>query len=159
LRIAKNTVVSLTYQLTEPEGNVIESSDQPVSYLHGGYHGIFPLVEQALEGREVGYACEVRLAPDDAFGKYAEELVRVEPRSLFPPNLRVGMRFEGSAEESGESRIYTVTDVAGDKVVVDGNHPRAGQTVVFACTVTGVRAASPEELAHGHVHDAHGHHH
>jgi FKBP-type peptidyl-prolyl cis-trans isomerase SlyD len=159
VRIAKNTVVSLTYLLTGPEGSVIERSDQPVSYLHGGYRGIFPLVERALEGREVGYACEVRLAPDDAFGEYAEELVRVEPRSLFPPNLRVGMRFEGSAEESGESRIYTVTDVAGDKVVVDGNHPLAGQTVVFSCTVTGVRAASPEELAHGHVHDPHGHHH
>jgi FKBP-type peptidyl-prolyl cis-trans isomerase SlyD len=69
------------------------------------------------------------------------------------------MQFEGSAEESGESRIYTVTDIAEDKVVVDGNHPLAGQTVLFSCTVTEVRVASSEELAHGHVHGPHGHHH
>ena len=84
--------------------------------------------------------------------------MRVEPRRLFPPNLKVGMRFDGSSENSGASRIYTVTDIAEDKVVVDGNHALAGQTVVFSCTVTAVRAASAEELAHGHVHGAHGHH-
>jgi FKBP-type peptidyl-prolyl cis-trans isomerase SlyD len=159
VQIGKNTVVSLTYQLTGSEGNLIERTKEPVSYLHGGYDGIFPLVEQALEGREAGYACEVRLPPEDAFGEYEEELVRVEPRRLFPPNLKVGMQFEGSAEESGESRIYTVTDIAEDKVVVDGNHPLAGQTVLFSCSVTEVRAASSEELAHGHVHGPHGHHH
>ena len=159
MQIGKNTVVSLTYHLSGSEGNLIEQADQPLTYLHGGHDGIFPLVEQALEGREVGYVCEVRLAPDEAFGEYEEELVRVEPRRLFPPNLKVGMQFEGSAEESGESRVYTVTDIAEDKVVVDGNHPLAGQTVVFSCTVTEVRAASSEELAHGHVNGAHGHHH
>jgi FKBP-type peptidyl-prolyl cis-trans isomerase SlyD len=159
VQIGKNTVVSLTYRLSGPEGNLIEQTDQPLTYLHGGYDGIFPMVEQALEGRETGYACEVPLTPDEAFGEYEEELVRVEPRRLFPPNLKVGMRFEGSSEESGEARIYTVTDIAEDKVVVDGNHPLAGQTVVFSCTVTEVRAASSEELAHGHVHGAHGHHH
>ena len=151
MQIGKNTVVSLTYQLSGSEGNTIEQADQPLTYLHGGYDGIFPRVEQALEGREVGYACEVQLTPEDAFGEYEEELVRIEPRKVFPPNLKVGMQFEGSSEESGESRIYTVTDIAEDKVVVDGNHPLAGQTVVFSCTVTEVRAASAEELAHGHV--------
>jgi FKBP-type peptidyl-prolyl cis-trans isomerase SlyD len=69
------------------------------------------------------------------------------------------MQFEGSSEESGETRIYTVTDIADDKVVVDGNHPLAGQTVVFSCQVTEVREASSEELSHGHVHGPHGHHH
>lgn len=157
MQIGKNTVVSLSYQLRGSEGKTIEQSDQ--TYLHGGYHGIFPRVEQALEGKRVGDACEVQLTPQDAFGEYEEGLVRVEPRKLFPPNLKVGMQFEGSSEESGESRIYTVKDIAGDKVVVDGNHPLAGQTVVFSCKVTEVRAASAEELAHGHVHGAHGHHH
>jgi FKBP-type peptidyl-prolyl cis-trans isomerase SlyD len=159
VQIGKNTVVSLTYHLSGVDGKLIEQTDQPLTYLHGGYDGIFPLVEQALEGKEAGHACEVRLNPEDAFGEYEEELVRVEPRKLFPPNLKVGMQFEGSSEESGDSRIYTVTDIAEDKVVVDGNHPLAGQTVVFSCTVTEVRAASKEELAHGHVHGAHGHHH
>lgn len=158
MQIGKNTVVSLTYQLTGSDGNLIEQTQEPVSYLHGGYEGIFPLVEEALEGKEAGYACEVRLTPEDAFGEYEEELVRVEPRRLFPPSLKVGMQFEGSSEESGESRIYTVTDIAEDKVVVDGNHPLAGQTVLFSCTVTEVRAASSEELSHGHVHGPHGHH-
>jgi FKBP-type peptidyl-prolyl cis-trans isomerase SlyD len=159
VQIGKNTVVSLTYHLSGVDGKMIEQTDQPLTYLHGGYDGIFPLVEQALEGKEAGHACEVRLNPEDAFGEYEEELVRVEPRKLFPPNLTVGMQFEGSSDESGDSRIYTVTDIAEDKVVVDGNHPLAGQTVVFSCTVTEVRAASKEELAHGHVHGAHGHHH
>jgi len=159
VQIGKDTVVSLTYQLNGTQGNLIEKTDTPISYLHGGYDGIFPLVEEALEGREVGYTCDVRLEPSDAFGEYEEELVRVEGRQLFPPNLRVGMQFEGSAEGTGETRIYTVTDIADDKVVVDGNHPLAGQTVVFSCQVTDVRRASAEELAHGHVHGPHGHHH
>ena len=158
MQIGKNTVVSLTYQLTGSDGNLIEQTQESVSYLHGGYEGIFPLVEEALEGKEAGYACEVRLTPEDAFGEYEEELVRVEPRRLLPPSLKVGMQFEGSSEESGESRIYTVIDIAEDKVVVDGNHPLAGQTVLFSCTVTEVRAASSEELSHGHVHGPHGHH-
>ena len=85
-------------------------------------------------------------------------LVRAEPRKLFPPNLKVGMQFEGSSDAAGDTRVYTVTDVAEDKVVVDGNHPLAGQTVVFSCVVTEVRAASAEEITHRHVHGAHGHH-
>jgi FKBP-type peptidyl-prolyl cis-trans isomerase SlyD len=159
MQIAKDTVVSLTYRLLGADGQLIERADEPISYLHGGYHGIFPRVESALDGKAAGDACEVRLAPDDAFGEYEAQLVRVEPRRLFPPNLKVGMQFEGSAEDSGETRVYTVTDVADDKVVVDGNHPLAGQTVVFSCVVTEVRAARREEIAHGHVHGAHGHAH
>jgi FKBP-type peptidyl-prolyl cis-trans isomerase SlyD len=159
LQIAKDTVVSLTYRLLGSDGEVIERADEPISYLHGGYQGIFPLVEAALDGKSAGDRCEVRLEPEDAFGDYEAGLVRVEPRRLFPPNLKLGMQFEGSAEESGDARVYAVTDIAEDKVVVDGNHPLAGQTVVFSCVVTEVRAASAEELAHGHVHGAHGHAH
>ena len=159
MHIAKDTVVSLTYELSGAEGNLIERTDTPISYLHGGYGGIFPTVEDALDGMNVGYACQVRLEPEEAFGEYEEDLVRVESRQLFPPDLSVGMQFEGSSEESGDSRIYTVTDIAEDKVVVDGNHPLAGQTLVFSCRITDVRLASPEELAHGHVHRPGAHHH
>lgn len=159
MEIAKDTVVSLTYELSDADGAIIEKTEQPVSYLHGGYHGIFPRVEQELEGKQVGHACRVGLQPDDAFGDYEAELVRVEPRDRFPSDVKVGMQFEGSAEESGESRVYTVTDIADDKIVVDGNHPLAGKSLVFSCTVTEVRAASGEELSHGHVHGAGGHHH
>lgn len=159
MQIAKNTVVSLTYRLTGKDGNLIEKADEPIDYLHGGYHGIFPGVERALDGQQAGFKCEVQLEPEDAFGEYEASLVRVEPRRLFPPNVKVGMQFEGSSEASGETRVYTVTDIAEDKVVVDGNHPLAGQTVMFTCVVTDVRAASAEEVTHGHVHGPHGHHH
>jgi FKBP-type peptidyl-prolyl cis-trans isomerase SlyD len=158
LQIAKNTVVSLTYKLTGTDGNLIEETEQPISYLHGGYQGIFPGVEKALDGQQSGFKCDVKLEPEDAFGEYEAGLVRVEARNLFPPNVKVGMQFEGSAE-SGETRVYTVTDIADDKIVVDGNHPLAGQAVVFSCVVTEVRPASAEEVTHGHVHGPHGHHH
>lgn len=159
MEVTKNTVVALTYELLDADGQLIEGSDAPIEYLHGGYDGIFPLVEQALSGKTVGESCRVRLEPEDAFGDYDEELVRMEPREKFPGNLEVGMRFEGRGEESGTMIIYTVTDIAEEKVIVDGNHPLAGQTLHFACTVTGVRVATDEELAHGHVHGEGGHHH
>jgi len=159
VQIAKNMVVTLTYELSDLDGKLIEKSDAPFEYLHGGYEGIFPLVEKALAGKSTGDSCRVRLEPDDAFGEYDAELVRVEARSKFPGDVAVGMRFEGRGEESGTTLVYTVTDIAEDKVVVDGNHPFAGQTLDFSCTVTGVRMATAEELSHGHVHGPGGHHH
>jgi len=78
---------------------------------------------------------------------------------LFPANVKVGMQFEGTPDDSAESRVYTVTDITDDQVMVDGNHPLAGKSLLFACTVTAVRAASGEELTHGHVHGPEGHHH
>jgi FKBP-type peptidyl-prolyl cis-trans isomerase SlyD len=159
VQIGKNTVVALHYELLDADGGLIERADAPIEYLHGGYDSIFPLVEKALDGKSAGDICRVRLAPGDAFGDYDAELVHIEPRSKFPDDVAVGMRFEGQAQESGETLIYTVTDLAEDKVVVDGNHPLAGQTVNFSCTVTGVRAATVEEVRHGHVHGPHGHHH
>lgn len=159
MKIDKDTVVELTYELTDADGRVIERTDDPIEYLHGGYDGIFPLVERELSGKGVGDSCRVRLEPDDAFGEYDAELMHLEPRSKFPADVAVGMRFEGRGVESGTKLIYTVTDVAEEKVVVDGNHPLAGRTLQFKCTVTAVRAATDEEIAHGHVHGAHGHHH
>lgn len=159
MQIADDTVVALRYELLDADGNLLEKTDEPVEYLHGGYQNIFALVERALEGKRIGDTCSVRLAPEDAFGEYDAELVHVEARDKFPSELAVGMQFKGQAEESGDTLIYTVTDIADDKVVVDGNHPLAGQTLNFACTVTGVRAATEEEIEHGHVHGPHGHHH
>jgi len=159
VQIGKDTVVELSYELTDADGKLIERTEDPIEYLHGGYDGIFPLVERALAGKSVGDSCRVRLEPDDAFGEYDAELMHLEPRNKFPPDVAVGMRFEGRGVESGTKLVYTVTDVAEDKVVVDGNHPLAGRTLEFTCTVTAVRAATAEELEHGHVHGAHGHHH
>lgn len=157
--IAKDTVVSIEYELRDSGGKVLEKSREPVSYLHGGYRSMFPLVEEALAGRAQGETCSVTLEPADAFGEYDAELVRVEPRNLFPGSVTVGMQFEGRPDGTEHATIYTVTDVTGEKVVVDGNHPLAGQKLVFNCTVTGVRAATREEVDHGHAHGPHGHHH
>lgn len=159
MQIAKNTVVTLMFELMDAQGNLIEKTEEPIAYLHGGFDGIFPLVEQALDGKKAGDSCEVRLAPTDAFGDYDAELVHVESRDKFPPEVAVGMQFEGGGEKSGGGMVYTVTDVAADKIVVDGNHPLAGQTLDFRCTVSAVRAATDEEKGHGHVHGPHGHHH
>jgi len=159
MQIGKDTVVTINYELSDTAGKLIERTREPISYLHGGYQGIFTRVEQALDGKDTGDSCEVRLEPEDAFGEYDKQLVRTEPRDRFPANVTVGMQFEGSPEGSKEYIVYTVTDVADNQVVVDGNHPLAGQTLVFNCTVTGVRTATGEELSHGHVHGPHGHHH
>ena len=159
MQIGKDTVVSLSYELSDSSGKVIEKTQGPVTYLHGGYDGIFPLVETALQGKGVGDKCKVTLEPDDAFGEYEAAMVRTEPKNLFPDNISVGMQFEGAIEGSSDYTLYKVKEIAGDKVVVDGNHPLAGQTLVFSGTVTEVRAATREELHHGHVHGPHGHHH
>jgi len=159
MRIEKDSVVSLNYKLSDLAGKIMEEPDAPISYLHGGYDGIFPMVEEELHSKEVGYSCSVLMEPENTFGEYDSDLVRVEPRDIFPDNVTVGMQFEGGEEGSDDAFIYTVTDIAEDKVVVDGNHPFAGVTLRFDCTVTAVRPATSEELAHGHVHGAHGHEH
>jgi len=159
VEVAKNTVVSLNYELSDTDGKLIEKTEAPIEYLHGGYDGIFPLVEKALAGKSAGETCRVRLEPDDAFGEYDAGLVHLEPRNKFPDTISVGMQFEGRGVESGSTLIYTVTNIADDKVVVDGNHPLAGKALDFICTVAAVRAATKEELTHGHVHGPHGHHH
>ena len=159
MQIAMNTVVSISYELLDSNGNVLESSKDPVSYLHGGYDNIFPRVEEELHGKSIGDTVEITLEPADAFGEYDEELVQMEPVSAFPSkDLKVGMQFEGE-DESGEVILYTITNIDDGKVIVDGNHPWAGERVLFKATIADVRKAGEEEVAHGHVHGAGGHHH
>ena len=160
MKIAKDTVVSLNYELFDSTGELLEKVEEHISYLHGGYDGIFPLVEEALHGKGVGEKISVTMQPDDAFGDYDHNLVEVEPRSSFPKDVAVGMQFEGAPEESDDEdfMLFTVVELTDDEVTVDGNHPLAGKTLTFNCTVTGVRKATEEELEHGHVHDAEGGH-
>ena len=157
--VAKNTVVTIVYRLTSRDGEILEESEEPHSYLHGGYGNVFEAVESALEGKAVGDTIDIVMEPEEAFGEYDEELVRVEERSVFPEGIEIGMQFEGQGEISGEVNIFTITDIADDKVVVDVNHPLAGQSLNFHCKITDVRAADPHEIEHGHAHGAHGHHH
>ena len=160
MQIIKNTVVTLDYQVHDTEGNLIDAGAEPLVYVHGGYDGIFPTLEEALQGKEVGASLKLKLEPGEAFGEYDAALVNVELRDLFPEQIEVGMQFERASEDDEEEdMLYTITEIEADKVVVDGNHPLAGMALVFDCTVAEVRQATQEELAHGHVHGPGGHHH
>ena len=148
--IAKNAVVSLDVELSDIWGNLIQKSEEPVQYLHGGYGDIFPAVEAALEGKRERDRVEVRLEPEEAYGDYDETLVQLVPRDQFPDGLEIGMRVEGEAgspDSEGEGLLCTVTDMAEDKVVLDGNHPLAGIALKFECTVSGVRPATEMEIS------------
>ena len=162
MKIGKNTVVTVNYKLSDAQNNLIEDGSQPMVYLHGGYENTLPKIEEELDGKEVGYASTIQIEPDDAFGDYAPALVKVEPRNRLPEPLEVGMQFEGmpdSTDVGDDAMIFTVTDIADDKVVLDGNHPLAGMALRFELSVIDVRAATEEEITHEHVHGAHGHHH
>jgi len=151
--ISKNSVVSLDVELADIWGNSLERSAEPLQYLHGGYGNIFPVAEAALEGKSVKDRVEIRLEPEDAFGDYDEDLLRVDERGRFPEALEVGMRFEGDPGGVDEGRFFTVTDIAEDKVVLDANHPLAGMALKLTCTVVGVRPASAREIENGAADD------
>ncbi len=163
MKISKNTVVTVEYTLSDAQGNVIEEGNEPMVYLHGGYENTLPKIEAALDGQDQGYQIEIQLEPEDAFGEYDADLVKVEPRNRLPSPLEVGMQFEGVPDneddsESEEELIFTVTDVTDEKVVLDGNHPLAGIALRFKLHVKEVRLATEEEVKHEHVHDSYGHH-
>ncbi|HGH6306558.1 TPA: peptidylprolyl isomerase [Neisseria meningitidis] len=169
MAIVKNSVVSLHYEMYDANNQLLDKTEEPIAYLHGGYDGIFPLVEEALHGKDAGDTVDVALSPgdtvdvalspDDAFGEQDPELVRIEDVGVFPVEVEVGMMFEADDPETGDVVVYRVTNVADGKAVVDGNHPLAGMKIRFKATVESVRDASDEEIAHGHVHGPHGHHH
>ena len=172
MKIEKNTVVSLIYRLSDAQGNLIEESADPMIYLHGGYAGTFPKIEELLEGQEIGFETNIQLEPQDAFGEYDAELLRIEQRERFPEPLEIGMQFEGvpspddeeegaefiaaDDEEDADSLIYTITDLAEDRVVLDANHPLAGMALRFWIQVTQIRVASSEEVENGRAEDAMG---
>ena len=151
--VAKDTVVSLDVELSDIWGKPIQRSEEPLQYLHGGYGNIFPVAEAALEGKKVKDRVDVRLEPEDAFGDYDENLLRVVPRSRFPEILELGMRFEGAADGDDANLIFTVTDMAEDKVVLDANHALAGMALKLSCTVVGVRRATDVEIRNGSADD------
>lgn len=155
MKITKNTVVTVQYKLSDAQNNVLEDGPEPIVYLHGGYENTLPAIEKALEGKETGYSTMIQVEPDDAFGDYDPSLVRIEDRDKFPSPLEIGMQFEGIPEEGDEDDdmiIFVVTDIAGGKVVLDGNHPLAGIALRFALNVLEVRAATAEEIEHQHAH-------
>lgn len=152
--IGENTVVNIHYELTDDQGNVLDSSKgaEPLSYLHGAGN-IIPGLEKALVGKTEEDSFEVRIEPGEGYGEIMPELIQTLPRSAFQgvDNVEVGMNFEAQAP-NGEVQRVRVKDVQGDEVVIDANHPLAGVPLNFQISVVGVREATEEEVAHGHAH-------
>jgi FKBP-type peptidyl-prolyl cis-trans isomerase SlyD len=157
MNVFANTVVTITFKLFDGSNKLIEEAGEPIEYLHGGHSGIFPKIEEALNFKKVGESISVTLEPVDAFGDYDAEMVRVEPVASLPSDVTVGGHLV--AEQDGQEVVWRVTDIADGKAVLDANHELAGQRLRFDCTVLDIRPATKEEIAHGHVHGAHGHHH
>jgi len=160
MQIADQCVASFHYTLTNDAGEVLDSSEghEPLVYIHGG-GGIIPGLEKAMAGKKAGDAFEVTIAPAEAYGERDNKLIeRVPKRNLKGiPNPSVGMRLQANGPNGPQ--VVTITHVAGDVVTVDANHALAGETLHFKVNITDVRAATEEEIAHGHVHGAGGHHH
>jgi len=147
MKVEKNSVVTLAYSVTDPDNTVLDPGNVPIVYLHGGYEGIFTKIEDALDGKPVGHTVTLSLDPNEAFGEYDAELVRIVDLDDLPEGVEVGMQFEENAEDDDdEIMLFTVTDIADNKAVFDGNHPLAGIRLKFACTITGIRPASPDEI-------------
>jgi len=146
--VGPDTVVSLKIEMYDAQGALLQASPELVTYLHGGYGGLLEALEAALEGKRAGESIKVQLEPEQAFGEYDAGLLRVEPLARYGAGLEIGMEVE-DAFEGDEPRLYTVTDFAGDTVVLDGNHPLAGMALRFLCTITAVRQATKEELNRG----------
>ena len=151
MKIQKNAVVALRVQILEEDGK--PSPAQEMTYLHGGYGNLFPKIEAALAGLEPGGKTSVRLAPADGFGERDAGLVRVERRDRLPRDIRLGTTLHGEADEGDAHRpVFRVTSLTDTEATLDANHPLAGRTVELRCEVLEVRAATQDELAHGHVH-------
>ncbi|HKB55431.1 MAG TPA: peptidylprolyl isomerase [Ramlibacter sp.] len=158
MKIEKDTVPTVRFKIADDKGRLISDSRDPMVYLHGGYDNTLPKIEQALQGKQSGDQVVLTLAPADAFGERDESLTRTIAKSEFPPGIKVGGQMDGYTD-AGRPHTFWVTKVKGDKVLLDGNHPLAGQAVRFHLQVMSVRPATAEEIAHKHVHGEHGHHH
>jgi FKBP-type peptidyl-prolyl cis-trans isomerase SlyD len=160
MQVAKNTVVTIDYTLTNPAGEVLDSSrgGEPLSYLHGT-GGIIPGLESALDGKSPGDALRAVVPPEQAYGPRKDAMVQAVPRERFQgaPQVEPGMQFQANTPQGPR----TVTVVAADdqNVTVDANHPLAGVTLTFDVKVVDVRDATAEEVAHGHAHGPGGPHH
>src|SRR5512139_1294848 len=146
MKIDQGALVSLDVTMYDAQGNLLEHSEEPLVYLHG-HDDVFPLVEEALAGKEAGARVALQLEPEEAFGDYDPELVLLMPLEDLGEGVEVGMRVEGDGGEVASGRIFTITDIAEGMAVLDGNHPLAGFALRFDITVVDVRGASPEELA------------
>lgn len=160
MSIGQDSVVTIHYTLKDDTGEVLDSSREgdPIAYLHG--HGnLVPGLERELEGKNTGDKVVVTVTPADGYGEFDQNLIQQVPRRALQgiKNIKVGLRLHAQTPQG--PRAVTITRLVGDMVTIDANHPLAGKNLNFDVEITDVRAATEEELAHGHVHGEHGHHH
>ena len=149
LFVENNKVVSFTYSIVDASGELLEQSDLPISYVHGGKHDLFDKVVQALDGSVIDDAVEVSLTPEEGFGPHDPELTYTDDIENVPDEFRrIGAEVE-MMNDSGESRTFTVTRIEGDKLTVDGNHPMAGKVITFHIKVIDIRDATQDEMKNG----------
>jgi len=147
--VGLNKVVTFTYTIMEEGGEILEQSDLPISYVHGGKHDLFEKLEQELEGCVENDVAQVTLTPEEGFGLYDASLTYVDDLDNVPEEFRrIGAEVE-MMNDKGESRKFKVTRIEDGKLTVDGNHPMAGKHIIFNIKVVGIRDASPEEVSNG----------
>ena len=147
--VGSGKVVSFTYSIVDEAGDVIEQSDLPISYVHGGKHDLFEKVEEQLEGSVVGDTVEVSLTPEEGFGPHDPSLTYTDNLDNVPPEFhRVGAEVE-MVNDAGDSKTFVVTHIEDGKLTVDGNHPMAGKVITFNISVTAIRDATDEEMTNG----------
>lgn len=156
LTVADGVVVSLDYTLRLDDGEIIDASEQePLEYLQG-YGQVIPGLESALVGMKVGEEKNIIVAAEDGYGDVDEEAFQRVGRDTFPPDMELeeGMQLRMRDAQSGELFNVVIAKVDNKGVVLDFNHPLAGEVLHFQVKIAGLRAATPEEMAHGHAHDA-----
>jgi len=159
--IKKDMVVSIVYRLTNGSGEVLDEADSsdPFSYLHG-HHQVIPGMENGLEGLKKGDKKKLTISPEEGYGEINEKLRITLNKDVFPKNfpMEAGSQFQADLG-NGHQSVFTIKEIKEKEVLVDGNHPLAGETLNFDIEVLEVRKATKEELEHGHSHDGDGHHH
>ena len=147
--VSQNKVVSFVYSIVDESGELLEQSDIPISYVHGGKHDLFEKVEAGLDGCVAGDTIEVSLTPEEGFGAHDPELTYTDKLENVPDEFRsIGAEVE-MMNDQGDSRKFTVTRIESGNLTVDGNHPMADKTITFRIKVTDIREATTEEIANG----------
>jgi len=147
--VGRNKVVSFTYTILEEGGEVLEQSDLPISYVHGGKHDLFEKIEQELEGCVENDVVQVKLTPEEGFGPHDPGLTYTDDLENVPEEFRrIGAEVE-MMNDQGDSRKFKVTRIENGKLTVDGNHPMAGKQIIFNIKVVGIRDATPDEVSNG----------
>lgn len=145
----QDKLVTFTYSIVDESGEILEQSDIPIDYVHGGKNDLFEKVEQALEGSVIGDTVEVTLTPEEGFGEHDPQLTYTDEMENVPPEFQhVGAEVD-MLNDQGDSRKFTVTHIENGTLTVDGNHPMAGKVITFHISVIGIRDAIAEELANG----------